>query len=204
MNPAVARIAGPQLANYLKLVGSKLTGLSTDLGSKVAGAVAGSKTLQAIGAGTPLEAAEAVYGIPKIGKVLANIPVPVSAYQRVAPAIPGLAGGAAEMAVLAGIPAVTNQIAQSYGSVDQPFTRQQYVPGTLPMTNWQMAESMLNRQRYNQQLGLVEQARITDLNKLQNQLALLQAKQGQGQSPFGGSIIDLNEDMFSSPAPLYK
>jgi len=204
MNPAVARIAGPQLANYLKLVGSKLANLSTGIGGKVAESLAGSKTLQTIGAGSALEAAEAIHGIPKIGRVLANVPVPVSAYQKVAPHVPGVAGAATEMALLAGVPAITNQIAQSYGTVEQPFAQQQYTPGTLPMTNWQMAESMLNRQRYNQQLGLVEQARITDLNKLRNQLALLQAKQGSGSSQFGGSMIDLNEDMFSSPVPVYQ
>lgn len=204
MNPSVLRIAGPQLGTYLKMVGDRLTGLASTAGTGVASKLAGSGTLQAIGAGSAEEAAKAL-SATQAGRLLSSLPVSVGAYQKVAPYIPQVAGAATETAINASIPAITTGIGQLYGSVDQPFSQQQYTPGQLPMTNYQAAESMLAAQRYRQQLGLLEQARLSDAYKMQNQLELLQARQGMKQSGRQmGNIIDLNENPFATPAQTYE
>lgn len=205
ISPSVLRVAGPQLANYLKLVGSRLSDVAGKAGSKVAERLAASNTLQTIGAGTAEEAASAIGGIPRIGGVLSNLPLSVSAYQKVAPHIPAAAGIATEMALLSGVPAITTGLAKTYGTSEQPFSQQQYIPGQLPLSNYQAAESMLAGQRYRQQMELAQQARLSDAYRMRNQLALLQARQGGRQGGPGVSgMIDLNENMFATPVGIYE
>lgn len=89
---------------------------------------------------------------------------------------------------------------------NQPFTNQQYVPGSLPMTNYQAGESFLSQQRFQQELALMRAQQYSDQLKYQNQLGILQARQN-ASSPQGfgyGTGIDLSEDVISAPAQTYQ
>jgi len=89
---------------------------------------------------------------------------------------------------------------------NQPFTNQQYVPGSLPMTNYQAGESFLSQQRFQQELALMRAQQYSDQLKYQNQLGILQARQNASnpQRIGYGTGIDLSEDMFSAPAQIYQ
>lgn len=206
MTISAARVAGPVLGSYLKQVAGGLFNVAGRAGTKVAETLAANPRLTMIGAGSAEEAAAAIGSIPKVGQYISQLPIKTSTYQKVAPHIPEIAGGLTTMGITAAGPAIINQLAKGVKQELQPFTNQQYVPGSLPMTNYQAGESFLSQQRFQQELALMRAQQYSDQLKYQNQLGILQARQN-ASSPQGfgyGTGIDLSEDVISAPAQTYQ
>lgn len=167
-----SRIAGKVLGDYLSSIGKGVLNLTTGVGSKIGGLVADIPLVQTIGAGTTEEAAKAIAS----NALLKRLPISTEMMQQGAQALPGIAKGLGIAGSLYGgyqlLSGLANQ-ADSKTSRPAPFATQQYVPGTLPMTNEQMGDYYLNQQRYIQQMQLI-QARQTA---------------GQPQNPFNQASL---------------
>lgn len=155
------RLAGKVLGDYFSQVGKSIIGQAGKLGSAAGEYVAGIPILSKLGAGTAEEVSGIVSRAPVIGKLLAT-PKGVSAVQSVASNLPAAAeflttggsllGGAKVLSSLIG-----NVSPDSDRSYRPPaFASSAYSPGTLPFTNEQMGESILNQQRFRQQLQLLQ------------------------------------------------
>lgn len=140
MTASVAgRFAGKALSDFLKTASSAMTGAVT-------GAVA--KNL------SNLENTSGLLG------VAAKYP------ETTAKLIGAASGPLAIGGATAGVGALVNYLQQSRHSlpvqastgVSRPsaFTTQQYIPGTSPLTNEQMGEALLDQQRYQHQLELIQ------------------------------------------------
>jgi len=158
-----SRVAGKVLGDYLSGVGKMILGGATALGAKAAGATSNIPFLQTLGAGTAEEASKAIAGIPLIGKALAAAPVSVPTWQAAATHAPKAVGALTTGGTLLGgvkvLPGLINSI--GFGSEDSsqripPFATSQYMPGRLPLTNEQAGEMLLNQQRFQQQMQLIQ------------------------------------------------
>jgi len=153
------RVAGKVLGEYLSGAGKEILGAAKGLGSTVAGKVANIPLLQQIGAGTAEEAAKGIVSNPLLRRASAVLPVSVPAWQAGAQALPGIAGGLTTAGVGYGGYQLLSGLSKGIDTQSAravPFSTQQYVPGTLPMTNEQMGDYYLNEQRYLQQLALID------------------------------------------------
>ena len=168
MNPAVTKIATDMLKGYVgKMMGA---------GKAVKQVLEANPTLATIATGTPEAAAQALTGIPKVGKALGSLPVSMGAVQGAAQALPTVAGGLTTVGATGGTlyaidllnrgvsgPARSNVRQQpAYGLTVQggatpvSYANQQYVPGLSPFTNQLAAESFLEQQKFVNQMRLIE------------------------------------------------
>jgi hypothetical protein len=140
MTTSVAgRFAGKALADFLKTASSAMTGAVT-------GAVA--KNLSNLENPSGLLGVAAKYP-ETTAKLIGSVSGPLTI------------GGAA-----AGVGALVNYLQQSKHSLPvqsnagmmrpPAFATQQYIPGISPLTNEQMGESLLDQQRYQHQLELIQ------------------------------------------------
>lgn len=140
MTASVAgRFAGKALSDFLKTASSAMTGAVT-------GAVA--RNLSNLENPSGLLGVAAKYP-ETTAKLIGSVSGPLAV------------GGAA-----IGVGALANYLQQSRHSlpvqastgVSRPsaFTTQQYIPGTSPLTNEQMGEALLDQQRYQHQLELIQ------------------------------------------------
>jgi hypothetical protein len=193
-------MAPDKLLTYLK----QLSDIGGTVGGKVADVVGKSSRLASIGAGTAEEAAQAIQSLP-LGKYISQAPVSVGTYQSLARNAPSIAGLAANVATQAAVPYVASQLVKGLTHSPEPFAEQQYYPGNLPLTNYQAGQAYLNQQRFQQQLALSQSEQMADRYNYQDRLALLRARQSQGSpyTPFKTNI-DLSEDPFAAPVPVYE
>lgn len=134
-----SRFAGKALLDFLKTASSTVSGsVAKSVASKL-GSLEDATGLIGLAAKYP----------ETTGKLIASAAGPLTI------------GGAA-----AGVGALANYLQQSRHSlpvqastgVSRPsaFTTQQYIPGTSPLTNEQMGEALLDQQRYQHQLELIQ------------------------------------------------
>lgn len=156
---AVPRVAGKVLGEFLSLTGKDLFGNVKALGSAAEQAVSKLPLVQKIASGTPEYAAKAIVSNPLLSRAAAVIPAPVSAWQTGATVLPQAVGGLTTLGgTLAGYKALSelSKRVDDRSTRTMPFATQQYIPGTLPMTNEQMGDALLNQQRYMQQMQLIQ------------------------------------------------
>lgn len=134
-----SRFAGKALLDFLKTASSTVSGsVAKSVASKL-GSLEGATGLIGLAAKYP----------ETTGKLIGSAAGPLTI------------GGAS-----AGVGALANYLQQSRHSlpvqasigVSRPsaFTTQQYIPGTSPLTNEQMGEALLDQQRYQHQLELIQ------------------------------------------------
>lgn len=153
-----SRVAGKVLGDFLSLAGKDLFGAAKSLGSATTKAVANIPLVQQIGTGTAEEAAKAIVANPLLNRAATVLPVSVPAWQAGAAALPQVAGGLAIAGGGLGSYKLLSELSRSADTSmakTAPFATQQYMPGTLSMTNEQAGDYFLNQQRYMHQLNLI-------------------------------------------------
>lgn len=146
--PIASRFAGRALGDFLKVA---------------AGATAGAAQQAALN--YLLKAPEAVDAPGVLGKVassLGSLP-PGATSKLVGAATPlALAGGIAGMGALLSARQQSNYSLPVQAAPRQAaFATQQYTPGVSPITNEQMGEALLDQQRFQHQLELIQARQMT-------------------------------------------
>jgi len=154
-----SRVAGKVLADFLSLAGKDLFNATKGLGAATTKAVANIPLVQQIGSGTAEEAAKAIMSNPALGRASTVLPMSVPAWQAGAAALPQVAGGLVTAGGTLGGYKLLSELSRNADvsmAKTAPFATQQYIPGTMSMTNEQAGDYYLNQQRYLQQLNLIE------------------------------------------------